>query len=56
MPNNEGSSAGKWLIVIIIILVIMSLPIVPIQNCAELIGYKFGCQTIHVSIFQILFK
>lgn len=48
-------SNATWIVVILLIIIIMVLPIVPIENCAKLLGYNVACVTERVSIAQLIF-
>lgn len=48
-------SQGVWIVVILLIVIIMVLPIIPIENCAKLLGYNVACVTERVSIAQLIF-
>ncbi|MDO9097232.1 MAG: hypothetical protein Q7U60_03830 [Candidatus Methanoperedens sp.] len=48
-------SSGVWIVVILLIIIIIVLPIVPIENCAKLLGYNVACVTERVSIAQLIF-
>jgi hypothetical protein len=48
-------SSAKWIVVILLIVIIMVLPIIPKENCVQVLGYKVACTTEHVSIAQLIF-
>ncbi|MDD5615448.1 MAG: hypothetical protein PHH85_04535 [Candidatus Methanoperedens sp.] len=48
-------SAAVWIVIILLIIIIMVLPIIPIENCAKLLGYNVACVTQHVSVVQLIF-
>ena len=45
---------SSWIIVLLIIIIAV-LPIIPIENCASILGYDVACITEHVSVVQLLF-
>ncbi len=40
---------AAWIVIILLIIIILVVPIVPVENCAKLLGYKVACVTQHVS-------
>lgn len=48
-------NSAAWIIVILLLVIIMVLPIIPVENCAKLLGYNVACVTQHVSIAQLIF-
>jgi hypothetical protein len=48
-------NSAVWIIVILLVVIIMILPIIPVENCAKLLGYNVACVTEHVSIVQLIF-
>lgn len=48
-------NSAVWIIVILLIVIIMVLPIIPVENCAKLLGYNVACATERVSIAQLIF-
>ncbi len=47
-------NSAVWIVVILLIVIIMVLPIIPIENCAKVLGYNVACVTEHVSIAQLI--
>lgn len=48
-------STAASIVIILLVIIIMVLPIVPIENCAKVLGYNVACVTEHVSIVQLIF-
>ncbi|MCX9026246.1 MAG: hypothetical protein OIN85_09160 [Candidatus Methanoperedens sp.] len=47
-------NSAVWIVIILLIVIIMVLPIIPVENCAKLLGYNVACVTEHVSIVQLI--
>jgi len=47
-------SKAIWIVIILLIIIIMVLPIIPVENCASLLGYNVACETHNVSILQLI--
>lgn len=47
--------AAVWIVIILLIIMVMVLPIIPKENCANFLGYNVACVTEHVSIVQLIF-
>jgi hypothetical protein len=47
--------SAKWIVIILLIIIIAVLPIVPKENCLNLLGQNVTCVTEHVSIVQLIF-
>jgi len=48
-------NSAAWIVVILLIVIIMVVPIIPVENCAKVLGYNVACVTEHVSIIQLIF-
>ena len=48
-------NSAAWIVIILLIVIIMVLPIIPVENCAKVLGYNVACVTEHVSIVQLIF-
>lgn len=48
-------NSATWIVIILLIVIIMVLPIIPVENCAKVLGYNVACVTEHVSIVQLIF-
>ncbi len=48
-------NSAVWIIVILLIVIIMVLPIIPKENCVQVLGQNVVCTTQHVSIAQLIF-
>lgn len=48
-------NSAAWIVVILLIVIIMVVPIIPVENCAKVLGYNVACVTEHVSIVQLIF-
>jgi hypothetical protein len=48
-------NSAVWIIVILLIVIIMVLPIIPKENCVQVLGQNVACTTQHVSIAQLIF-
>jgi hypothetical protein len=48
-------STAAWIAIILLIIIVMVLPIVPKENCVNLLGQNVACVTEHVSIIQLIF-
>jgi hypothetical protein len=46
---------ATWIVVILLIVIIMVLPIIPKENCIQVLGQNVACTTEHVSIIQLIF-
>jgi hypothetical protein len=55
LPLGEIMSSAKWIVAILLIIIIMVLPIIPKENCVQLLGYNVACTTQHVSIIELIF-
>ena len=54
LGGNHMSTAA-WIVIILLIIIVMVLPIVPKENCVNLLGQNVACVTEHVSIIQLIF-
>ena len=48
-------NSAMWIVIILLIVIIMVLPIIPKENCVEVLGQNVACTTEHVSIVQLIF-
>jgi hypothetical protein len=48
-------NSAMWIVVILLIIIIMVLPIIPKENCVQVLGQNLACTTQHVSIVQLIF-
>ncbi len=48
-------SPAAWIIIILLIIIIIVLPIIPKENCVQVLGQNVVCTTQHVSIAQLIF-
>jgi hypothetical protein len=47
-------STAAWIIILLLIVIIMVLPIIPKENCVQVMGYNVVCNAQHVSIAQLI--
>ncbi len=48
-------NSATWIIIILLVVIIMILPIIPKENCVQVLGQNVVCTTQHVSIAQLIF-
>ncbi len=54
ITNSSGTNIGVWMFVILLVIIITVLPIIPKENCIQILGHNVSCTTQHVSIIQLI--